>query len=175
MALMADLLAQLERNDTLPGADAIERVMIDGAPAGWSEGSLTQVWHSMDQLSRDALASWASARLDHWHSLKTNALFSAWESDPGPEVEHRDRCDAILRTMLMDLRAGLGRHPELLPDAVALQQLAEAGHAFSWSQAYKELCEEQAGFSLEPSHPDFVLYCQLSSYAFRWLLTEGGQ
>lgn len=168
---MVDLLMALERQDTFPAADAVERVMNDNPPEGWSEQALSVIWQGFDADAQ--LNGWADMRLDHWHALKSNALRSAWENDPGAQVEHKSRCDTMLRAILLDLRAGLERHPELLSDALALQSMALAGHAFSWSQAYRELKEEQPGFDLEGNSPDLILYCQLGTYAFRWL--TGGE
>jgi len=168
---MADLLLQLERHDTFPGSDAIERIFVVDPPEGFLEGSLAAIWQTLGAETQQGLASWAAMRLDHWHSLKTNALCSAWDNDPGAETEHKQRCDAILRAMLIDLKAGLQRHPELIPDALSLQEMAVAGHAFCWSQVYKELSEERPDFDLQPTNPDFVLYCQLCSHAFRGLLS----
>lgn len=173
MALMADLLALLERQDTFPAADALDKVMVSEPPEGWSEGSLAAIWLSVDQEARGLLVSWAESRLDHWHSLKANAVCSAWENDPGSEVEHGQRCNTIIQAVAMDLRTGLERHPELVWDAKCLQHLAASGHSFAWSQVYKELLQDQPGFDLEPSSPDFVLYCQLSFHVFSSLLPEG--
>jgi hypothetical protein len=172
MALLNDLLMSLERQDTYPAADALERVMLGGEQL-WPEGSMAALWQTLPAPAQSQLAAWAESRLDHWHSLKVNALCSAWENDPGDQIENAQRCDAMLRPMLLDLRSGLASHPELVADAVALQHMAETNHGFSWSQAYREILDEQAGFELAPDSPDFVLYCQLSAYAFRWLTGPG--
>lgn len=173
MALLLSLLTALERQDTLPAQDAIERVFTDGA--SWPPEQVSALWQTLPPTAQAGLVEWTSQRLDHWHSLKVNALLASWRHDPGAEVEHRQRCENMLRAVLLDLRSGLQRHPELLPDAVVLQQLASSGHAFAWRQAYNELSNDQEGFDLEPTNPDLVLYCQLSTYAFGQLIVEAGE
>lgn len=172
MALLPNLLEALERQDTLPPDDALARIFVADSES-WDEASLSLLWQGLNPETQQGLSAWASDRLDHWHALKSNALRSAWENDPGPQVEHRSRCDTMLRAMLLDLRAGLQRHPEITADALALQRMAESGHAFSWSQAYRELREDNPAFDLDTQSPDLILYCQLGTYAFRWLL--GGE
>jgi hypothetical protein len=172
MALLGDLMLALERYDTYPAEDALAAVMTASAEPAWSPGLMGAMWHEMSAAAKADLTAWAAARLERWHALKANALSSAWENDPGPETEHAARCDAIMRAILIDLKSGLAQHPEIRPDALALQEMSQAGHAFAWSQAYRDLKADNQDFDLAVDSPDLLLYCQLSTHAFRWLTTD---
>lgn len=187
MPSCARLLAALERYDTLPAADALSAALdavlgagppehpdparnqqLQQAHADASQAGLV-MWDMLrrspqGQEAMATMAAWAEERLSAWHSLKVNAIRSAFEADPtGTDLE------GMRRNALINLRQGLTDHPDLVPDAHLLQALARGGHNFTWSQAVRELQQEQIG--LPADNELLKKLCMLSANCFRYLVS----
>jgi len=180
------LLARLERYDTLPAEDALTAALEDvmGAPppttgdpardqtllAAHQAASQAGValWDQWRQAPEGAaawqgLVAWAEDRLSSWHSIKVNAVRSAWEADPTAQD-----LEAMRLRVLINLRQGLSEHPDMVADGHFLQALANGGHQFTWTQAVREL--QSDGVQLPADMALLQRYCALATNALRFLV-----
>lgn len=183
MPSFGQLLTRLERFDTYPAADALSQAMeecfgaspdavdpsaapISVSPAQQAGTILWEEWKkgSSGSAAWTGLVEWADERLTAWHSLKVNAVESAWQADStGADVE------AIRREILINLRQGITDDPTLLPDAHFLQALAQQNHSFSFAQALRELRNE--ALDLPQDDRQLMRHCAICANAFKYLIT----
>lgn len=186
MPSFARLLARLERYDTYPAADALsaslEDVLASPPPTHEDPAKNAEVqaahhaaqqaglvlwdsWRSSPKghAAWNELVGWAEDRLSAWHSLKVNAVQSAFAADPtGADLE------AMRRQALINLRQGLIDHPDLVADGHFIQALARGNHRFAWTQAVKELRED--GLPLPADPEQLRRFCLIAANAFRYLI-----
>jgi hypothetical protein len=152
MRVLEEILTLLEGHDTLAGEDTVDLIFNSDLSdkEGQPEPSDVQLaalhlWQSFGgeegEGLRTLLGLFLEARLWAWHNLKANALRSAWDAYPQPLSDEAvmQHAEAIRKKVVVDLRAGIGQHPEMLADAHFVQALARKRHKISYGQTIVEL------------------------------------
>jgi hypothetical protein len=166
--MVEKLLATLERYDTYPAEDALRAAFADlfsGGPGADAAQVVWNEWITHDGSGAwDLWVEWAEQRLNAWHSLKVNALETAWQFDPtGADIQ------GMLKAVLVNLRQGVHDHPELLPDAHFMQALAQDKHSFSFTQVIRELRSSDIGIPAEDA--EIRRHCLVCANAFKFFVT----
>lgn len=169
--MIEKLLAHLERYDTYQAEDALRLAMQATLGSGPGSEAAQAIWANWVETPNgekgwDALVDMAEARLNYWHSIKYNALETAWNFDPsGQDVP------GMIKAVLIALRQGINDHPNLLADAHFMQALAKAGHNFSFTQALKEL--RMKDLQLPGDDKALLKHCLVCAKSFEILIAAG--
>lgn len=167
--MMEQLLAQIERYDTYPAEDALRGALAACFGEGSGADAASVLWHEWvageGAAGWEMWVKWTETRLNSWHSLKINALETAWHTDGQAQD-----LQTMLKAVLVSLRQGIHDHPQLLPDAHFLQALAQAKHSFSFTQALREL--RSSGLDLPPDDRQLMRHCAVCANAFKFLITQ---
>lgn len=174
------LLTRLERMDTLPAQTALHHVLDecladDGAAPQAANAGLALFngffRQGAGQQAYAQMVAFCEERLTNWHSLKVNAVKSAWEAAPDlpadPEARKRT-AQAMRDRVLINLRQGLTEDPVLLADAHFLQALAQANQPLAFGQAIKDLRAE--GLPLPADNEALRGHCLIVLNAFKFLI-----
>lgn len=177
MPALTRLLMRLERLDRYPAEDALIKALDDclgdpQAPQGATNAGLVifDQWRNSQQGGHawEALVRWADERLTNWHSLKVNALDSAFRADPTLQ-DHQ----GMVRQILTNLRQGINDDPSLLADAHFLQALARAGHPLAFTVAVEDLRSENV--QLPGDRNQLQQLCRIVFHAFKYLIPTDQQ
>lgn len=183
MPSLSRLLLHLERFDTYQAEDALTAALqasLGVAELPDLETAGLNAWAAFGARAEceqawKGLVAFAEERLTNWHSLKINAVESAWAADPtGQDLQ------GMRRAVLINLRQGINDVPQLLPDAHIVQAMANMNppHSFAFTQVLNNLRDPDAAPSpllagappLPPSNQELIRHLQVVGNAFKYLI-----